>query len=87
MKVEIKLEQDDVDLLGRYLCQDWSKNQGDSEDIFGSTFWKAIDNYLNGRPVRWSHTPSIEADNLMHYIMEAYELAYPNTRINFYWEE
>lgn len=88
MKVEINLEQDDVDLLGRYLCQDWSKNQGNFGDIFGSTFWDAVDKHFNGKSIKWSHTPSIEAEELMKFILDTYDrVSYPSICINFYWEK
>ena len=87
MKVEIKLDQDDVNLLGQYLCQSWTTNQGNSGDIFGSTFWDVIDRYSSGRPIKWSHTPSIEAETLMDFILETCDkVSYQDVNLIFYWE-
>lgn len=87
MKVGIKLDQDDVNLLGQYLCQDWTINQGNSENIFESAFWDIIDKYLNNKPIKWSKTPSMEAELLMDYITEVYNrIDYRYIDIKFYWE-
>ena len=61
---------DEKKILARYLINDWDFDGSvDSEDRLAEAIDKAREADANGRPVRWTSTPSIEADELLDRVL------------------
>lgn len=57
-------------ILARYLINDWDfDGSAESEDLLNESIDKAREADANGRPVRWTSTPSIEADELLSRVL------------------
>lgn len=56
---------EDKNILARYLLNDWNfDGSEDAEDRLAAAIDLAIADDANGRPVRWTSTPSIEAEEI-----------------------
>ena len=56
---------EDKNILARYLLNDWNfDGSEDAEDRLAEAIDLAIEDLANGRPVRWTSTPSIEAEEI-----------------------
>lgn len=57
-------------ILARYLINDWDLDgSSESEELLQEAIDKAREADANGRPVRWTSTPSIEADELLKRVL------------------
>lgn len=60
---------EDKNILARYLLNDWNfDGSEDAEDRLAAAIDLAIEDLANGRPVRWTSTPSIAAEEIVRSI-------------------
>lgn len=56
---------EDKNILARYLLNDWDFNDSEeSEKLLREAIDKALEAAANDRPIRWTSTPSIEAEEI-----------------------
>lgn len=61
---------DEKKILARYLINDWDfDGSAESEELLQEAIDKACEADANGRSVRWTSTPSIEADELLNRVL------------------
>ena len=61
---------DEKKILARYLINNWDfDGSTESEELLQEAIDKAREADANDRPVRWTSTPSIEADELLSRVL------------------
>ena len=57
---------EDKNILARYLLNDWNfDGSEESEKLLREAIDKALEADANDRPIRWTSTPSIEAEEIV----------------------